>query len=476
MKLRRVLRTVSSILNDPSLNKYARIIPFTFHRKIGKIPLHLLLTYLIFRHGRTLSEDICTIYPALNNLNPPSKQAVLKRLSILNYDVWYQIHRLFLERIYIPEKKKTYHGYLLIAVDGTFASLPHNEALDHIFGKRECYKKGAAAECNSPPQAKISVAYDVLNHVILDFRIASVNTSEIPLLFEHLKALEPLLKKYKVILLADRYYGSAELFKYCEMKGYKYLVRAKKNFFKKQRKQIPEDKMDDNFVVVIDKLWQKRIIHEQIRRYISIYPVMHVRLVKGKYEYDSEEITLNREKRITHCSVEAEYFTNLSAAEFDKEEIIRLYHYNRWDIETNYGTMKGIINIEQLNSANPIVVMNEMMADIIYANIENIVRNESDNQIPEEEQAIHLVNNKHVIEMCRSSWFVRAVYTGKMSVEKLQDLVKECARVKIMIREGRHYRRWRKFRNTLTQNRHRIDGRNDPPLAKIKTGFVTTNH
>ena len=120
--------------------------------------------------------------------------------------------------------------------------------------------------------------------------------------------------------------------------------------------------------------------------------------------------------------------------------------------------------------------MNEMMADIIYANIENIVRNESDNQIPEEEQAIHLVNNKHVIEMCRSSWFVRAVYTGKMSVEKLQDLVKECARVKIMIREGRHYRRWRKFRNTLTQNRHRIDGRNDPPLAKIKTGFVTTNH
>ena len=31
------------------------------------------------------------------------------------------------------------------------------------------------------PQAKVSIAYDVLNHIILDFRVAHCDTSEIPL-------------------------------------------------------------------------------------------------------------------------------------------------------------------------------------------------------------------------------------------------------------------------------------------------------
>ena len=473
MKLRKLLKIFSSIIHSRELFPYARIIPSSFTREDGKMPLRYLLNYLIFRQGMSLSEDICRFYPDLNNINPPSKQAVLKRMSILNYDVWHKIQQMFLERIYLPMKKKTMKGYLLIAVDGTFATLPNHPVLGSIFG-RKTHSNDPEKNGHSPPQAKVSIAYDVLNKVILDFQVVHQDISEIPLLFKHLEVLENVLKDYKVIILADRYYGSAELFKYCEMKDYKYIVRAKSNFFKKERAAVIPECVDTVLHILIHKMWQKRIIRDHIRRYISIYPIMHVRLIKGHYEYDEEHITTSGNRKTIHHQLDAEYFSNLSSDEFDTEDIIHIYHTERWDIETNYGTMKTLLDIEQLNTANPISITNEIMAKIIFANIENLVRNtaEDKNCRPGE----HLVNNKHVIELCRSSWFVRSFFSRRLSVEKLKELVVECARVRVMIREGRHYKRWDKFRNTVHQPHHRIDGRKNPPLKIIKTGFATSNH
>ncbi len=473
MKLRQLIKTFSSIIHSDDLFPYARIIPSSFTREDGKMPLRYLLTYLIFRQGLTLSEDICRFYPDLNNMKPPSKQAVLKRMSILNYDVWHKIQQLFLERIYLPMKKKTMKGYLLIAVDGTFATLPDHPVTGNLFGRRLNSKDPEKSE-HCPPQAKVSVAYDVLNKVILDFQVVHQNVSEIPLLFKHLEVLEDVLKDYKVIILADRYYGSAELFKYCEMKGYRYIVRAKSSFFKKERADISTECMDTVLRILIYKMWQKRIKRDHIRRYISIYPVMRVRLVKGHYEYDEEYITFRKERKIIHHSLDAEYFTNLSTDEFETEDIIHIYHVERWDIETGYGTLKNLLDIEQLNTANPISNINEIMAKIIFSNIENLIRSTAEDENCR--QGEHLVNNKHVIELCRSSWFVRSFFNGRLSAEKLKELIQECARVRVMIREGRHYRRWDKFRNVIHQPRHRIDGRKNPPLKITKTGFATSNH
>ncbi len=473
MKLKKLLEIFSSILIDPILFPAARIIPTSFTKEDGKMPLRYLLTYLIFRQGKTLSEDICRFYPDLNCLHPPSKQAVLKRMSILNYAVWHTIQELFLERIYRPMKKKTHKGYLLIAVDGSFVTLPDHPVLGMIFGRRSGNINKRTGEISyGSPQAKISLAYDVLNKVILDFQVVHQHTSEIPLLFKHLEVLEDILKDYKVLILADRYYGSAELFKYCEMKGYKYIVRAKSNFFKKYRQAIPEHCMDCILNILIDKNWQRRIIRENIRRYISTYPVMDVRLVKGHFEYIEEYLKFNGSRVMTEHSCDAEYFTNLT--EFSLEEVIHLYHVERWDIETGYGTLKNLLDLEQLNSANPVAVKNEIMAKLIFFNIENLVWNIAENETCEEEE--HLVNNKHVIELCRSSWFIRSFFSGKMKQSELDGLIEECARVKVMIREGRHYRRWDKFRISLTQPRHRIDGRKNPPLNKTKAGFKTCNH
>lgn len=467
MKLRKILNAFSSIISDPSLSEHARIIPSSFTRENGKMPLKVLLTYLIFRHGKTLLQDISDIYPDLGIYDLPSKQAVLKRMRILNYDIWMKIQKLYLERIYKPVKKETYKGYLLLAVDGTFITLPKDPALENIFGKN----LGGRVSSN-PPQAKVSIIYDVLNRVILDFRIVHQDISEITLLFRHLEALEDLLRDYKVILMADRYYGSAELFKYCEMKGYKYIVRAKSNFFKRHREKLDKQAEDVSFDVEIDKVWQKRIIRDHIRDYIKDHHLMKIRLIRNHYEYDEQYLEKDRYHHPKHIGIDVEYFTDLDEESFTKQDIIDLYHNDRWDIETGYGTLKTFIDIEQVNSFNPITIINEISSRMIFYNLESLLFKACEDKKDKD----HLPNSKHIIEMCRSSPFVSSFFKGKFSNGYLKDLIEECSRAKILIRKDRHYRRWGKFRNTLKQDRHRMDGRNNPPLRLTKAGILTSNN
>ena len=473
MGLSNVLEAFASIIHDPSLFEAARIIKSSFTREDGKMPLRYLLNYLIFRHGRTLSEDINCFYSDLRINDRPSKQAVLKRMSILNHGVWQKIQELFLDRIYLTMEKRNYKGYLLIAIDGTFINLPDDSSLGETFGRRKCgYKNGEAHY--GIPQAKVSIAYDVLNHIILDFRVAHCDTSEIPLLFQHLEALESVLKNDKVILLADRYYGSAELFKYCEMKGWKYLVRAKSNFFRKQRAEIPAECKDTWLTILIDRIWQKRIIRPAIQTFISEHPEMRIRLLRNHYEYEEEHTTSSGNKIRVPKSADMEYFTNLPQEEFSHDEIVNLYHNDRWDIETGYDILKNLIDIEEFNSARANVIYNEIMSRFIFSNLKSLLYNAASEKIQKDKE--HLINNKNIIEKCHSSSFVRAFFKKKFSLKYACSCIKECSRFKVMVRGDRHLKRWDKFKGKINNTRHRLDGRRNPPLKITKAGIMTSNH
>ena len=232
--------------------------------------------------------------------------------------------------------------------------------------------------------------------------------------------------------------------------------------------------MDAQLDILIDRLWQKRIIREEIRVYIIKNPQMSVRLVKGHYEYDEEYITFKGKKIIRHIDVDSEYFTNLSTEEFSTDAIIDVYHKDRWRIETAYGTLKTFLDMEQLNSANPIVIMNELMAKLIYFNIENLIKKSCEGT--DRQDTSYIINNKNIIELCHGAWFVSAFHENRFPIKRLNEFIKECRRHKILIRSGRHYKRWGKFQRSLKQRRHRRDGRNNPPLRITKAGMMTSNH
>lgn len=90
-------------------------------------------------------------------------------------------------------------------------------------------------------------------------------------------------KEKNVIYLADRYYGSIELFSILESYGFHYCVRGKKNFFKKYISQMKSN--DEWIEIKLDKAWLKRLKYERSKERLSDTPSFRIRIVKSTYDY-----------------------------------------------------------------------------------------------------------------------------------------------------------------------------------------------
>ena len=132
------------------------------------------------------------------------------------------------------------------------------------------------------PQANCSILIDVLNHIVLDEMVEPCLTSELPMLYKHLENCKEILHGKKVILLCDRYYGSAELFLYCMLHGYSFVTRAKTYMYKEQVKLIEQD---GDIHVPFNKAWYRRMKRDDCRQYAESLGVFSLRVIKNHYEY-----------------------------------------------------------------------------------------------------------------------------------------------------------------------------------------------
>lgn len=116
----------------------------------------------------------------------------------------------------------TWHGYTVMAVDGSKTQLPRDTLLLAIFGGTGT---GAAA-----PTAQASYLYDVLNDIIVDARIAPISTDERTLSKQHLEKLVELSAIKKKLLIFDRGYPSAELIRTVFASGCDFLFRVRSKY------------------------------------------------------------------------------------------------------------------------------------------------------------------------------------------------------------------------------------------------------
>ena len=289
-------------------------------------------------------------------------------------------------------------------------------------------------------------------------------------MFEHLEKLLPVMEGKKVIFLADRYYGSAEFFKFYEMHGFKYIVQAKKNFFKKL---IAEHEGENDFEIGIkfDKAWIKRIKQDVVRKAIENAPHLKIKVVKGTYTYVEKH--KNKEKEIT---VDTMHFTNLDD-DFETDDIIDIYHLDHWTIESAYDVLKNDLDIERFNTHNPIGIRNEIMGKVIFYNIERLMFMDAKEKVKVKEDVVYqyIPNNKHLINMLRTGEFIKGFFNG-LKKKTYSKIIKAASAEKIPVRKGRHYKKWGKFYRSIPNNRHRIDGRRDPLVQVTKVGLLTCNH
>ena len=468
------LNALAARFDDADIAEKARIISSSFTRN-RKIPLPHLLEFEMFRSGNTVGQDLDFFFQKSNQT--PSNNAMLHREAVLNYDVWQPLFQCWRDRVYgkglLDQKIK---GYFLLAVDGSKVELPPSLALNHVFGG-SLNRTVRTVENIQTPLAHISAFFDPLNQQVLDFIVEPYNVSEIPMMMDHLERQLPFLEGKKVIITGDRYYGSVEFFRWCEMHGFNYLVRAKSNFFKDIRAEIPDDVLDTDITVTLNKPWIKRLKNDAVKKSFEKDPSIDVRLVRNDYHYQETCREISRRTSepytaVTDKEVHVEYFTNLPKEVFTLEEVVSIYHDKRWDIETYYGRLKNDLKLPMFHSANPILIINQMMGKVLLSNIAGAIYTLAAAEIKDDE---HIPNYQRILQRLLSFSFLEAFLKKKISGKIIESIRNLAVKAKNMVRKDRHVKRWNRFMKSIPRKKYRIGGRSNPKVQPCRFGgFITT--
>lgn len=446
-----------------------------------KISLRDVFLFYVFRSAETTNKDL-SLYFSKAQKPKVSKQAMFKALNKLNPDVFPLIIHSFAREFYDHQEYNTLDGYIVLACDGSILDLPPSEELKERYGGvTNMYIKNKSQI--KKPQAKSSILIDVLNHVILDASVKPYKTSEIPMLFEHLQNCQDILGGKKIILLCDRYYGSADLFLYSLLRDYKFIVRGKSNFYKNYVQSIERDGAVE---IPFNRAWIRRLKYDDNRIYAQRVGALKLRVIKNRYEYTLTTDKTNKKP----ASIDSIYFTNLDPEQFPTERALELYHVQRWDNETAYFDIKNHLEAERFNSGKYNIVTNEIYGKILCFSLCGLFYEAACAELEERNGSgeyynkyDYIPNMKNVVDTLRAEPrlimllsdfdLYRDVY---MQDGYLMGMVESFSRTTVPLRPGRHYRRWGRWMAWIPTAKFRVDGRRNPPIKKNYNGpgYLTT--
>lgn len=437
---------------------------FTRNRNMN---FYSVIYYFIFRNKTTTNAELTHFYSSIYKFEKRiSKQALNKAIKKLNPNVFTYLINQFASIYYASSLPKKYRDHLLIAEDGTYMEIPYN--VYNINDFQFCMNQHVHDIFDvKKVQSKAGGLYDVTNGLFIDFSLKPAPYSETPLAFAHLYRTKKILKNQKIIYLADRYYGSAEIISHLEFLKYNYVIRGKSNFYKKQVALMQSD--DEWIEVEVDDKWLKRFRFSlEAKELRKEKPIFKIRVIKRVYKYTDINHDIHCENLI--------YFTNLSKEEFSADEVIELYS-KRWDIEVSYKTMKTTQEIERHISSNGDVARNDIYAKVLFHNIVGVLRKEINHELEKrqtEKKYVVNITQLHVI-VHEINFLNCMMYNLKEKIKKkIDSIMKIIDKIKVPVRPNRHYQRWGRVMMSAPSYRFRLDGRNNPKLKKIGSVLMTT--
>jgi hypothetical protein len=216
----------------------------------------------------------------------------------------------------------TWHGYRVLAIDGSKISLPTDKKLLAYYG--------ALGKDKTAPTAQASILYDVLNDTIVDASIEPMTTDERTLAIKHLNAYAKLAPNGRKLVIFDRGYPSLELIEILESMGFTYVMRVRSKF----NNDIDAQTKADGYV------WLK---HGDRR--------IRVRVIKFMLDSGEEEVLI----------------TNITDKRLGKNAFKKLY-FMRWPVEIKYDVVKNKLQLENFNTRTVEGIQQDFYAAMLLSN------------------------------------------------------------------------------------------------------------
>lgn len=399
-----------------------------------KMNFEKVILYGLNKRGLTSKMEI-EDFVELINMTDISAPAVLKQRLKLNGKIYLDMMQDNLKGFYekFQNDVKLFNGYILSAIDGSDFEIPNTKLT------RENYNELHPNE--SVSRATISNMFDVLNHYVMDTIINKYDASERKMAQENYNNIKKLNLPYPIIRTMDRGYGSLVDMYYSNKSNDKYVVRLKKNDFKKQ---IQNMKSNDEIIKI-------EYQYDRIRYYKDDYPEFYKIMEETK-----ETIEL---RIVIFDSKDGEKIllaTNLSKEEINYEKMIELYKL-RWEIELNYHSLKESLKIEMITSSNDIIIYQDIYSQMLVYNLIQAFKQDAEKNI---EQTKY--KNKMKINMNMATGFVKKALVKIILEENIDKqnrmfelLEQKIEKYLVPIKKNRHYPRNKNKKNKYSINKRK---------------------
>jgi hypothetical protein len=271
-----------------------------------------------------------------------SEQSFSEARAKIKWEAFAELHKMTVNETY-SKYYKTWHGYRVLAVDGTKLQLPSESCLREYFGATG---KGATAVTG-----QASALYDVYNKILVDARLEPLKTSEIELAKTHIVELCKLPSFGKECIIFDRGYACFDLIEkllYCKIS---YVIRVKKKFF-----NVRSDKLENgDHSIVLSKKGHADI---------------PVRVLKFTLPSGETEVLV----------------TNITDRRMGINAFSALY-FKRWGIETKYDEIKNKLEVENFSGRTLNSVRQDFFITMYMANVTAIAYWEAQADIDEQNTA-----------------------------------------------------------------------------------------
>lgn len=423
-------------LKSPELKEVGKLNVNSFVRN-RNMPFEDLSLCILGKKGLTLSMELEQFFDRKDDFeNTISKQAFSKQRMNLNPKLFKVMNQRYIKDIYDETNFKTFHGYILLGIDGSIMEIPNTENLKRQFGGITDNKNNVVVA-----RAQTSGIYDCLNEIMLDSQISSYKTSEISLAKKNIDNALNLLKGKKVILIFDRGYPSIEFIYYLNKLGIKYLFRIKNQAYTAEKKLM---KSNDEYVDL--KITAGRL--------------QHMTDESLKEEIKKEKVIKNiRITRIILADGTIEdLVSNLDINEIPYEEMKELY-YKRWNIEISYDVLKNKLYIENFSGKTQITIEQDFYAQMLLYNMLEDIKKDAGEEVKtnENNKYEYKINMNCLVGLFKSKIIEIAIETDDEKREKLYlTLLSKIKRYLIPIKPNRSFSRDKKnTTNKYTTNLRR---------------------
>lgn len=351
MKLIQILADIiCNTLLDPYVLERARNRKGAFIRNCGKLPYWTLIKLLLRNSKKTISASLDEFFTELRHLSGASisdtvkcsQQAFSKARSGIDHSIFKECFERVLDFLCSRDSLDFHSRFMgvwgrqIIAVDGSKIPLPNRKTL--------LDKYGSIGRGSSSPTAIASVAFDVLNHRILDAQLEPMSIGERTLAIRHMQNIKSKARTNLLytIFVFDRGYASKNLFSFIEDSLHaRYLFRLRSKF-NTDIDALPAP-MDRNGISD------------------------HIFFLDG------------RKVRILKFYLPSGTLETLITNDFDfAKGRFRQCYFLRWPVEENYKLVKEKIGLTNFRGYSENSVLQEFWISVLLANLALAIKRETD--------------------------------------------------------------------------------------------------